>query len=214
MQVNYRDHDFAEHATARRVIATAFAGEPFAYGMFGASAIDRLVGMMGEYSTWPFSSESIIVAASCDDTLIGVALATLPGECHLCNDFNQGVLDDNATNASRIEHEFQAACRHAHATQNLPTHAHIASVAVDPFLQGAGVGSGLVDALLDRIWATGAPCVVLECLTTREAFYQRHGFRRVVEFADPGGPGLRSVLMQSDAPQSPRGQTSLDLAAP
>ena len=40
-----------EYAVARRLIATTFADEPFAYGMFGTSPLDRFKGMIGEYAS-------------------------------------------------------------------------------------------------------------------------------------------------------------------
>jgi hypothetical protein len=50
----------------------------------------------------------------------------------------------------------------------------------------------------------------LQCLTARERFYQRFGFSRSTEFADPGAPGLRSVLMRPEVnrPTTPRSATS------
>jgi ribosomal protein S18 acetylase RimI-like enzyme len=71
-------------------------------------------------------------------------------------------------------------------------------VATDPALHGTGVGRLLMSALADRLRSREVECVVLECLTSRAAFYEHCGFQRVHEFADPGGPGLRAVLMQAD----------------
>jgi hypothetical protein len=53
-------------------------------------------------------------------------------------------------------------------------------------------------ALIDGLRARRVESVVLECLTSREAFYEHFGFRRLDEFDDPGGPGLRAVLMKTD----------------
>ena len=92
------------------------------------------------------------------------------------------------------------ACRAAHQTARLPPHAHIPTVATDLFVRGCGIGERVVHTLTERLWAQDAPCSVLECLPTRERFYNRLGFRRVAEFADPGGPALRSVLMRLDRP--------------
>jgi N-acetylglutamate synthase-like GNAT family acetyltransferase len=198
--VVYRDHDRAEDPLARRIIATAFAGEPFAYGMFGESPIDRLAGMTDTYREWPFAERPLIAAASADQALLGVAVATLPGDCHLCEQFEDVALDSDATRGERIEHEFQLASRQAHLEAGLPPHAHIATVAIDPLLHGGGVGLGLVDWLLGQIWQSGATCAVLTCLTTRESFYRRLGFQRIGEYPDPAGPDLRCALMRLDAP--------------
>ena len=184
---------------ARRIIATAFANEPFTVGMFGESLLDRFVGLTEQYASWPWTSNAVVVGAEAHGNVVGVALATLPGECHLCKGFDETV-DPQSTKAEQIEHEFQLACRNAHLNEGLPPHAHIVSVATDPLLHGCGIGRRVVDEVVARIWSSGAQCAVLECLTTREAFYTGAGFRRLVEFVDPGGPGLRSVLMRIDAP--------------
>ena len=189
----------ADYAVARRLIATAFGGEPFAVGMFGPSPLDRFVGMAEQYEAWPWGSNPIAVGAEVDGSIVGVATASLSGACHLCDEFD--VTDDpSATTAQRIEREFQLACRDAHLGALLPPHAHISTVATEPFVSGSGVGRRVVGALVERLWSVGAPCAVLECLTTRERFYANLGFERVVEFDDPGGPGLRSVLMRLNAP--------------
>ena len=183
---------------ACRIIATAFAGEAFAVGMFGESPLHRLVGMTGEYGDWPWATDPIAMVAETDGLVVGVASATVPGDCHPCDHLDPAE-PEGMSRSQRIEHEFQSACRTADLSASLPPHADIATVATDMFLQGSGIGRRVVQDLIDRVWLTGAECVVLECLTTREAFYRRCGFRRVVEFADPGGPGLRSVLMRRDA---------------
>jgi predicted N-acetyltransferase YhbS len=70
-------------------------------------------------------------------------------------------------------------------------------------VHGSGVGRHLVRELIDRIWTTGVDCAVLECLTSREAFYARSGFRRVVGIGASDSPGLRSVLMRIDSVTKP-----------
>ena len=57
-------------------------------------------------------------------------------------------------------------------------------------------------ALTDHLRSEGVDHVVLECLTSRAAFYHRCGFHVLDEFADPAGPDLRSVLMQADLRRS------------
>ena len=192
-----RDLVPADLVDARRIVATAFAGEAFAVGMFGESPLARLVGMTNEYSSWPETSTPLVLAAEVAGLLIGVGSATRPGECRLCDGFDETLRPDT-TPAARIERSFQLACRQAHLDSGLPPHGHIATVATDPSIQGAGVGRLVVAGLLDRLRQAGARCAVLECLTTRESFYRHLGFDRVVEFDDPGGPGLRSVLMRID----------------
>ena len=197
--VSLRSLTPADYPVARRLVATAFAGEPFAVGMFGESPLDRFAGMTREYSTWPWQSNPVAIAADVGGALVGVAVATLPGACHLCDGFDE-TEHPQSTRAEQIEYQFQLASRNAHQSQHLPPHAHIATVVTDLFLRGCGVGERVVHELTERLWAAGVVCAVLECLTTRERFYERAGFRRIADFADPGGPTLRSVLMRVDRP--------------
>ncbi len=186
---------------ARRLVATAFVGEPFARGMFGESALARFAGLASDYAAWPSSPNAILIGAETAGHLVGVALTTLPGECGLCDAFDQPK-PTVVTEAERMEREFQLVCRHSHLTNELPPHAHIGPVATDPMLHGSGVGRLLMSALADRLRAKEVECVVLECLISRAGFYEHCGFQRVHEFADPGGPDLRSVLMQTDLRKS------------
>jgi len=197
--VTIRPLVLTDHPLVRRIVAAAFAAEPFAFGMFGESALDRLVGTSLQYASWPQPPELLVLVAERDGVVLAVAAANAPGQCWLCTDFDPASAPGDGA-GEVIDHEFHRRCRDAHLGNGLPTHARITTVATDPFLTGAGIGGRLVRELVAQVFADGATCVVLECLTTREAFYERCGFHRVVEFADPGGPGLRALLMRVDRP--------------
>jgi GNAT superfamily N-acetyltransferase len=187
-----------EVPVARRVVASAFANEAFAFGMFGDAPIDRFVGMMGEYADWPSSpSTSIIVAARHNGHLLAVAHATLPGSCFLCDDWVDDI-DPRVARSAAMEREFRLICRESHLAQQLPPHAHIESVATEPFIAGRGVGAGLMQSVLQALSDSGVQCAVLECLTARERFYERCGFHAIDRFPDPGGADLTSLLMRAD----------------
>ncbi len=128
---------------------------------------------------------------------MGVGLVTLPGQCGLCDEF-QSTLTAPDSEAERIDYEFQFACRNSHLESNLAPHARVRTVATEPTLHGSGIGRTLMTVLIDELRAIQVENVVLECLTSRVSFYEHFGFRRLNEFDDPGGPGLRAVLMKAD----------------
>ena len=66
---------------ARRIIATAFAGEPFAVAMFGDSPLARFVGMQEQYRSWPSDPAPVAVVARAGSEVVGVAQGTRPGQC-------------------------------------------------------------------------------------------------------------------------------------
>jgi ribosomal protein S18 acetylase RimI-like enzyme len=186
----------ADLPMARRVLAAAFAGEPFSVGMYGESALDRIAGTTAEYAGWPETDRDVLVAVV-GDAVVGVTGTSRPGDCNLC-DRPIPAPGPDATRAEAIDHEFQQRCREMHRRHVGPEpHAHISSVAVDAAVEGTGVGRRLVAAAAAGPLAAGIP-VVLECLTRRIAFYTRCGFRTLEEFDDPGGPGLRAALMRLD----------------
>ncbi len=193
--------DVDEYPIARRIVATAFAGEPFARGMYGDSPLDRFAGLADDYATWPSSSHPMLIGVEAAGHLVGVALATLPGERGLCDVFDR-TDKIRATKAERINDEFLLRSRRSHLTNALPPHAHITTGATDPTLHGTGVGRHLMTALIHSLRSRAVETVVLECLTPPRVFYEHCGFVRVHEFADPGGPDLRAVLMRADSPGS------------
>jgi hypothetical protein len=68
-----RDLASGDYPVARRIISTAFGGEPFAVGMFGESPLDRFVGLAEQYESWPWATHAIVVGAEVYENLVGVA---------------------------------------------------------------------------------------------------------------------------------------------
>ena len=151
---------------------------------------------MDQYRGYPGAGIYFAIVAVANDEIVGAAVATGPGSCRLCDQEAPSV--PAFSHADQVEQEFQFACRKAHLQAALPAHMHVQTVATDPFLQGCGIGRLLLAELAARAVAAGAACVALECLTTRAGFYERIGFGAVDDFADPGGDGLRSVLMTAE----------------
>jgi GNAT superfamily N-acetyltransferase len=183
----------------RRIVAAAFSGEPFTIGMYGPIRSERYRRLLQDYQDYPSDRYDVTVAAV-DQVVVALASLELPGDCGLCTRPMPELAADADAGAA-IDHAFELRCRHAHASSGLPDdHARITTVATEPFLAGEGIGRRVVAAALDRAWAHGASCVALECLRSRAAFYAHLGFEEVVEFDDPGGPELRSLLMVARRP--------------
>lgn len=72
-----------------------------------------------------------------------------------------------------------------------PPSYYLAAIGVDPAAQGKGLGSALMEPMLERIDAEGAGAY-LEASTTRSrALYERHGFVQTGEIKLPrGGPSI------------------------
>lgn len=78
---------------------------------------------------------------------------------------------------------------HLHERDMPEPHWYLMVLGVDPPRQGQGVGSALIQPMLDRADAEGLPCYLETMKTKNLPFYQRHGFSVVVEDDLPkGGP--------------------------
>ena len=88
--------------------------------------------------------------------------------------------------ADALEWEFRTRQAAAHATQ--PEHAWVGKLGVDPREQGRGVGLALLATFASRVHEVGDTLVLLECQPHRDAFYERAGFERALQFPDPVGP--------------------------
>jgi GNAT superfamily N-acetyltransferase len=61
---------------------------------------------------------------------------------------------------------------------------------VDPAVQGRGIGSALLVAMLERCDREGAAAFLDATSIRNRALYHRHGFRTIGELAPHGGPTL------------------------
>jgi GNAT superfamily N-acetyltransferase len=114
------------------------------------------------------------------------------GACHLCLDTDPNRPPADA--AAQGEWRFSVTRRAAHLTQG--EHAWIHRVAVEPIVQGCGVGRLLVEAAVEAARTTRSPCVLLECEQHREPFYLARGFHRATSFPDSLGPDV-SVMRRA-----------------
>jgi GNAT superfamily N-acetyltransferase len=127
---------------------------------------------------------SVTLGAFAGNHIVGVACITGAGACFFCGmDPAAGPEDDGAISA--YFHEIDLAIRLLHA--DLPPHANIGPIAVEPTLQNHGIGRKLVEAAFARAAADRPPTVALDCDPRLLAFYESLGFRPIARVTDPWG---------------------------
>lgn len=71
-----------------------------------------------------------------------------------------------------------------------PAHFYLATLGVTPEAQGRGLGSRLLQPVLEVCDADGVPAYLESSKESNIAFYSRHGFRVTREIALPRGPTI------------------------
>ena len=129
------------------------------------------------------SANSRALAAFAGDHVVGAACVDGAEACFFCT------LDPAAPTqtdpASQVLHGVNLAIKGLHVT--LPEHAYIGPVAVEPTLQGLGIGRRLVDAAFETAAAARPPTVALDCDPRLVGFYVSCGFRPIGVVTDPYG---------------------------
>jgi ribosomal protein S18 acetylase RimI-like enzyme len=69
-------------------------------------------------------------------------------------------------------------------------HYYLSTLGTEPDFQGKGVGSALLQPVLDRCDAEGLPAYLESSKEANIPFYRRHGFEVTGEVTVPGGPTL------------------------
>ena len=69
-------------------------------------------------------------------------------------------------------------------------HYYLAALGTDPSHQRKGIGSALIQPVLDRCDRESLPAYLESSKRTNIPFYERHGFEVVEELEVPGGPKL------------------------
>jgi predicted N-acetyltransferase YhbS len=82
-------------------------------------------------------------------------------------------------------HETYLTIRDLHV--GLPPHANIGPIAVEPALQGRGIGRLLLAAAWEKASADRPPTVALDCDPSLLSFYEGFGFRQIGKVTDPYG---------------------------
>jgi GNAT superfamily N-acetyltransferase len=171
-----------EWPAALALVHRAFVDEPFTHDMYGDDRLDRWMSSWALYESLRHDSYSVTLAARAGQMVVGVLLGSRPEHCHACD---AHALAPRPTDPkAAIDWEFNRNVAAAHAP--LGPHGWVAKVAVEPALQGLGIGRLLLDALPEVV--AGVATVLLECQPHRQAFYAAAGFEPVKHFPDPAGP--------------------------
>jgi GNAT superfamily N-acetyltransferase len=124
-----------------------------------------------------------VVAAFAGDHVVGIACVDGPERCFFC-DLEPG-RREHQDHAAEVLYGVSLAIKGLH--RGLPAHAYIGPVAVEPTLQGHGIGRRLMDAAFDVAAASEPATVALDCDPRLVGFYEACGFTRVGTVADPFG---------------------------
>ena len=171
--------DQRERAAA--LATRAFMGEAFMFGMLGQDPVDRLLGAHKIYSVEPWDDTAVMLGAYLDDLLVGIVRGSPVGDCTLCR-----VIDPLAPptdQARRKDWQFWVGVREVHARNG--EHGWISRMAVEPQVQGSGIGGLLIEAIMVELGTHRSGAVYLEALRERSGFYVKHGFRSIDEVPEP-----------------------------
>lgn len=76
-------------------------------------------------------------------------------------------------------------------------HYYLAALGTDPSCQGRGIGSALIQPVLDRCDKERMPAYLESSKERNVPFYQKHGFEVVEELEIPGGPTVWSMMRRT-----------------
>jgi GNAT superfamily N-acetyltransferase len=168
--------------------AGALAGRAFwteAYmRVFADDPVRRFATLQDVYARMDVSSPDITrLAAFAGSHIVGVACIDRPGTCSFCSTDPDRTPDDEP---GRILHAVDLVIRDLHRA--LPEHhANVGPIAVEPQMQGLGIGHQLVEAAWAAALAHGPETVALDCDPHLQTFYESHGFRPIGSGTDPWG---------------------------
>ena len=124
-----------------------------------------------------------VLGAFAGPHVVGIAWIEAPEACFFC------AMDPNAAapadRPGQVMHAVSVAIHELHA--GLPPHANIGPLAVEPTLQGQGIGGRLLEAAWETAVGMRPETVSLDCDPRLLSFYERFGFRPVARVTDPWG---------------------------
>jgi GNAT superfamily N-acetyltransferase len=182
MEVSIRELPADRWPEAGRLAGRAFWTEDY-MAPLADDDLERFAIVQDLYLRMERSATSVTLGAFAGDHVVGLAWVER-GSCFFCT-MDPAVGPPAGDRTAEVMHGVELAIRALH--ESLPPHANIGPVAVEPTLQGKGIGGALVDAAF-ALAAGGAPATVsLDCDPRLQAFYERHGFTPVGRVADPWG---------------------------
>ena len=169
---------------AALLLTRAFLDEPYVIEQYGDDRVRRESVLHDHYLAEDPARFEVVLAAYDGDALLGLLQGSLPGRCLACTRQLGTPRPEDPEVA--LEWEFRTHQADAHATQ--AEHGWVGKLGVDPAAQGRGAGVALLAAFASRVREAGGDLVLLECQPHRDAFYERAGYERALQFPDPVGP--------------------------
>ena len=157
--------------------------------------LERFAVVQDLYLRMQLSDSTTTLAAFAGDHVVGIACVER-GDCFFC-----GLDPDAEVPADRVGavmHGVDQAIRRLH--EGLPAHAYIGPVAVEPTLQGNGIGVALVEAAFEAAASSHPPTVAIDCDPRLRSFYEGRGFVAMGTVTDPWGFDI--VGLRRDPPRS------------
>ena len=186
-------------ALSRWPEAGALAGRAFwtedYMGVLAEDPLERFAVVQDLYLRMQLSDSTTTLAAFAGDHIVGVACVER-GDCFFCALDPDAEAPDDRIGA--VMHGVDQAIRRLHV--GLPAHANIGPVAVEPTLQGNGIGAALVDAAFDLAASDLPATVALDCDPRLQRFYEARGFVAVGKVTDPWGFDI--IGLRRDPPHS------------
>jgi len=145
--------------------------------------LERFAVVQDLYLRMQTSDSSVTLAAFAGEHVVGFACVER-GACFFCS-MDPAAAPPAAGRTEEVLHGVDLTIRELHV--DLPPHANIGPVAVEPTLQGKGIGAALVDAAYELAAAEGPPTVSLDCDPRLQRFYEARGFVAVARATDPWG---------------------------
>jgi GNAT superfamily N-acetyltransferase len=182
MEVSIRPLAPERWPEAGRLAGRAFWTEDY-MAPLADDVFERFAVVQDLYLRMQMSPTTTTLAAFVGDHVAGFACVER-GACFFCG------LDPTAAPAggdrtAEVLHGVDLAIRELHA--DLPPHATIGPVAVEPTLHRRGIGAALVDAAFELAAADGPATVALDCDPRLQSFYESRGFEAIARVTDPWG---------------------------